>query len=211
LTTIQLTLLALCFESTFIQGIHADILPPCVHHDADTTVRYIHLTEVKDQYSMGIFVFPPNAHIPLHDHPGMCVLSRVLYGTVRRLSLDLQQQPQPQQSSSLAASLQQRLSSNNTTINKQRAICRHVDHLVAPDTTILYPLDGNLHEFHAGPHGAAVLDVLVPPYSVKDDRDCTFYAIQEDEPPGKQCWIVPTGQPESFHCISGRYNDLGNV
>jgi len=31
------------------------------------------------RYSAGIFVFPPNASMPLHDHSKMIVFSRVLY------------------------------------------------------------------------------------------------------------------------------------
>jgi PCO_ADO len=50
--------------------------------------------------------------------------------------------------------------------------------LHAPDCTVLYPFEGNLHQFVAGPHGAAVLDVLLPPYNVHDHRDCTFYEMR---------------------------------
>jgi hypothetical protein len=93
-----------------------------------------------------------------------------------------------------------------------------VDHLQAPGVTMLYPYEGNLHEFVAGPHGAAVLDVLLPPYDNVQNRDCTFYNIQDvsssiyngDIKKNKEpCFIVPTGQPENFHCISGKYRDLG--
>lgn len=102
-----------------------------------------------------------------------------------------------------------------------------VDHLQAPDVTVLYPFEGNLHEFVAGPNGAAVLDVLLPPYDNVQNRDCTFYNIQDVVPSswsspssstlqqqlqtgGKEpCFIIPTGQPENFHCISGHYRDLG--
>jgi hypothetical protein len=80
----------------------------------------------------------------------------------------------------------------------------------------LYPYEGNLHEFVAGPYGAAVLDILLPPYESKDGRDCTFYHIREDDSmdriQGRQpCWIIPTGQPEDFHCISGWYGGLGTA
>jgi hypothetical protein len=102
-----------------------------------------------------------------------------------------------------------------------------VDHLRAPQTTILFPFEGNLHEFVAGPGGAAVLDVLLPPYDARNHRDCTFYEILDDDEKdpdamqidvdgddtrrrnGTPCWIVPTGQPEDFHCISGRYGNIG--
>lgn len=66
----------------------------------------------------------------------------------------------------------------------------------------------------AGEHGAAVLDVLLPPYDEDHDRDCTFYTINVDDNETnneevKPCWIVPTPQPSDFHCLSGRYNGLG--
>ena len=43
------------------------------------------------RYSAGIFVFPPNASMPLHDHSNMIVLSRVLYnfdGDFDRMDVD---------------------------------------------------------------------------------------------------------------------------
>jgi hypothetical protein len=241
------------------------------------------------QYSMGIFVFPPHARIPLHDHPGMCVLSRVLYGDVRRLQLDLcrdemppppprppQRKPSsstpgisdtdshqhsglsglgitnflrrritppedpPAKPSAAAPSKPSELGADEENVPgrlresrrppgpaARRAVRRGVDHLRAPQTTILFPFEGNLHEFVAGPGGAAVLDVLLPPYDAQHHRDCTFYYIGDDVEEkidgdamqvdddgdrwggGTPCWIVPTGQPEDFHCISGRYRNLG--
>ncbi len=42
-------------------------------------ITYLHLFEDQEM-SMGIFCLPAGATIPLHDHPGMTVFSRVLYG-----------------------------------------------------------------------------------------------------------------------------------
>lgn len=179
---------------------------------------------------MGIFVFPPHGRIPLHDHPEMCVLSRVLYGDLDRLSLDLVRDedvpPAPEISSSVAASFVKSawkscgfggMKGTHASMfpkGTKRAFRNRVDHLVAPQCTALYPYEGNLHEFVAGPHGAAVLDVLLPPYSGQEGRDCTFYHIREDDSSplinGRRAsWIIPTGQPEDFHCISGWYGGLG--
>jgi hypothetical protein len=198
-----------------------------MNYDGNSCVRYLHISEVPDQYSIGIFVFAPYARIPLHDHPDMCVLSRVLYGDLQRRSLDLVRGEED--AMSIDASMdKKRTSWLGGWLNRMDSVKRRlpkgskqalknddVDYLRAPAVTVLYPYEGNLHEFIAGPDGAAVLDVLLPPYDNTRNRDCTFYEIQEltpdwPKPAGKEpCFVVPTGQPESFHCISGRYRDIG--
>jgi plant cysteine oxidase len=44
---------------------------------------------------MGVFCFPAGATLPLHDHPEMVVLSKLLYGTVRKRSYDWVATPPP--------------------------------------------------------------------------------------------------------------------
>lgn len=211
-----------------VEGIHNKIEP----RQEEGTVRYIHITEVPGQFTMGIFVFPPYGRIPLHDHPEMCVLSRVLYGDLDRLSLDLVREEdvaEPEttiakQGSSFIKNAWASCGFGSSTKNgsntsglpkgTKRAFRNLVDHLSAPMCTSLYPYEGNLHEFVAGPNGCAVLDVLLPPYNGREGRDCTFYHIRDDDSMAsingrKPIWIIPTGQPEDFHCISGWYGGLG--
>ncbi|CAJ1930741.1 unnamed protein product [Cylindrotheca closterium] len=213
-------------DSQSCAAIYDDIQPPMNHHSVVNTsscVRYVHISEIPDQYSIGIFVFAPYGRIPLHDHPDMCVLSRVLYGDLERRSLDLARLDEDVMDHSKSGRRNWMSNffgrENNTTQQAlpkgtKRAFKNHVDHLKAPQVTALFPYEGNLHEFVAGPNGAAVLDVLLPPYDNTQNRDCTFYEIRETDPgrkpSGKEpCYVVPTGQPEDFHCISGRYGDLG--
>jgi cysteamine dioxygenase len=196
--------------------------------NSSSCVRYLHIAEISDQYSIGIFVFAPFARIPLHDHPDMCVLSRVLYGDLKRHSLDLARREDMEGFHDDSRRTGRRKSwlggwfgssresqSQKLPEGTKRAFKNHVDHLEAPGVTALYPYEGNLHEFIAGPHGAAVLDVLLPPYDNFQNRDCTFYEIhhltsQSTKGSGREpCYVVPTGQPENFHCISGRFGDLG--
>lgn len=137
----------------------------------------------------------------------MCVLSRVLYGDLQRQSLDLVKDDDSSNNSSWC------WRHNKLPHGSRRAVLHDVDTLQAPQVTALYPYQGQLHEFHAGPQGAAVLDVLLPPYDEDHDRDCTFYNILQDNSNTthgeRPCWIVPTEQPSDFHCLSGRYCELG--
>jgi len=300
--------------------------------DKSSVVRYLHIAEVADEYTIGIFVFGAHERIPLHDHPEMCVLSRVLYGSLDRLSLDLDRRgrtpnddgfdtynimdidsddEEEDLNEASASSLRQLFGSQNNSNNNRNnqpdnsnSYDRYNDHngssssflgalsrgatwfqnslynsssslswrmdddseshdhyqyyrsqqqkqqerypegtklafrndtdvLEAPNVACLYPYEGNLHEFVAGPYGAAVLDVLLPPYDDERKRDCTFYTIrefpsrmdsissatnptaivqsQQQQRERDPCLIVPTGQPENFHCISGKYKDLGET
>lgn len=114
-----------------------------------------------DNFSMCIFFLPPTAVIPLHNHPGMTVFSKLLLGTIHITSYDW-----------VVPAV-----SEEATPSKFRLVRRVVDaDLTAPcETCTLYPAaGGNMHTFRAITP-CVVLDVLGPPYSKEDDRDCTYY------------------------------------
>lgn len=254
-----------------MKTIHGNIVPP---HEG---IRYLHIHEKPGHYSIGIFVFPPHGVIPLHNHPGMTVLSRLLYGDLKVKTYDIitdydhfdgdsnqkskwlpnfvsrvlssrkTSSHSPQLSDTLdnhhhthhhhhsnfhsSGSTNNNNNNNNTNIPKDaiHAYENDMNHVTSPQILEFYPQQGNLHEFTAGRHGAAVLDVLVPPYDVNDDRDCTFYSedLDLDVPQShnhdnhihnahveydderRRLWLVPIEQPEWFHCISGQYGDIG--
>ncbi|MFQ6627493.1 hypothetical protein Gotur_005763 [Gossypium turneri] len=110
-----------------------------------------------DEFSLCIFFLAANAVIPLHNHPGMTVFSKVLLGDLHLKSYDwVDSMPPPESQPRLA-----RLKVDSVL----KAPCK---------TSVLYPTTGgNIHEFRAVTP-CAVLDVLGPPYS-KDDRDCSYY------------------------------------
>ncbi|KAG9452079.1 hypothetical protein H6P81_004983 [Aristolochia fimbriata] len=114
-----------------------------------------------ENFSLCIFFLPPTAVIPLHNHPDMTVFSKLLVGTMHIKSYDwagpFEADDSKQGSNFRLARLE------------QDAV------FTAPRTSVLYPSSGgNIHAFTAIT-ACAVLDVLGPPYSVENDRDCNYY------------------------------------
>lgn len=55
---------------------------------------YMHLYE-DEHFSMGVFLLPPGGCIPLHNHPGMHVVSRLMWGSLRVRAFDLVKRLEP--------------------------------------------------------------------------------------------------------------------
>jgi hypothetical protein len=101
-----------------------------------------------------VFCLPARAQIPLHDHPGMTVLSRVLYGTLHVESFDW-----CSNGGSGADAL------------PRQAMCV-LDGVRTPSDPpglLLPESGGNLHQFTALTD-CAVLDCLSPPYDEKSGK-----------------------------------------
>ncbi|WOL05058.1 plant cysteine oxidase 2-like [Canna indica] len=115
-----------------------------------------------DNFSICIFILPPRAVIPLHNHPGMTVFSKLLLGSMHIKSYDWLD-PVPIDNSAPSAKL------------RAAKLVMDSDFTSPCDTSILYPTTGgNIHTFTAITP-CAILDVQGPPYSKEEDRDITYY------------------------------------
>lgn len=132
-------------------------------------VSYMHLFS-DPSFSMGVFLLPTGAKIPLHDHPDMTVLSKLLFGTLHVTSYDAGELIE-----GVDSATGRRL---GKTREPRRMRCSQPsEHTVAaPAPTLrLDPVRGNVHEFVAL-SDVAIFDVLMPPYSDRSGRSCHYYA-----------------------------------
>ncbi|XP_010663397.1 plant cysteine oxidase 2 [Vitis vinifera] len=191
-------------DMPYFRATGSDEVPP--------PVTYLHIYEC-DKFSIGIFCLPPSGVIPLHNHPGMTVFSKLLFGSMHIKSYDW------------VADVS--YSKNQNTHHEDLAALQHEPRLAkvhadsdltAPcKTSVLYPnAGGNMHCFTALTP-CAMLDVLGPPYSDDEGRHCTYYndfpyatfsgdtgSLQAEEMEG--CgWLKEMEKPESFVVVGAMY------
>jgi hypothetical protein len=125
------------------------------------------------EFDIQVFVIPKGKQLPLHDHPNMIVLSKLISGTLSVRSFS------PDRSDS----------SNSLTSAGKASLTLSSKRNPIDGAWLLSPNEGNVHELIAE-NTAIVLDVLLPPYS-EPDRPCNFYRsverdgqwLLEDSPP----------------------------
>lgn len=182
-------------------------------------VTYMHICET-DVFSMGVFLLNAGASIPLHDHPGMNGMLKVLYGKVSVSCYDKLQdggaapsQFEPPLAQSQVGSLRR---------SALRSVAEYSDN---SGPCLLTPVQGNLHQIDAMDGPAAFLDILAPPYDPDDGRDCHYYKVlqpaaqgegtdgksneqqqvEEKEKDEEVKWLLEVPQPEDFWCVGEPY------
>lgn len=153
-------------------------LQPCV--------TYLRL-RAETEYSIGAFVFDASQKIPLHNHPGMTVFMRALFGDADVASYDLVSCVD-----ATGGSVETYLSATDAREGRGRTfearfagrarLSGDGDGVSSSTTTTLTPNRGNVHTITATT-ACAILEVQTPPYAVGRGRDCHYFEIvpAEDE------------------------------
>ena len=132
-------------------------------------VTYVHLYE-DSVFSMGIFVLKDGVRLPLHDHPGMHGLIKVIHGSA--LFRCYSEQP----GTGVPEELLARLRPWHLGLVK---VARRMTPTVATQHSlacVLTPEEANLHEIQAHEGPMAFLDILSPPYDHDTGgRLCHYY------------------------------------
>ncbi|TDH01622.1 hypothetical protein EPR50_G00182250 [Perca flavescens] len=159
-------------------------------------VTYMHICET-DQFSMGVFLLKSGASIPLHDHPGMHGMLKVLYGKVRISCFDrLDRQGCTPAAPPLPPAQKGAL---------RRSLLRSTDvYTEESGPCVLSPDRDNLHQIDAVDGPTAFMDILAPPYDPDDDRDCHYYKVLTEaevkNTEQKEVWLLEISQPPEFWC-----------
>ncbi|PAN45857.1 hypothetical protein PAHAL_9G147500 [Panicum hallii] len=162
-------------DVALIRGILDKMGPEDVHLSAVTKAaadsgvqrrrrRIITRTTIHEcaNFSVVVFLLPPGAVIPLHDHPGMTVFSKLLLGSLHVTSYDW----------AAGAGAVPTPRDGHPAVRLARLVL-DADLRAPCGALVLFPESGgNMHRLAAAT-ACAVLDVLGPPYS--GDRDCIYY------------------------------------
>nr|XP_044993443.1 2-aminoethanethiol dioxygenase [Jaculus jaculus] len=182
-------------------------------------VTYMHIYET-DGFSLGVFLLKSGTSIPLHDHPGMHGMLKVLYGTVRISCMDKleaaagEQRPRaPPPEQQFEPPLQPR----EREAARPGVLRSRAEYTEASGPCILTPHRDNLHQIDAVDGPAAFLDILAPPYDPDDGRDCHYYRMLEPVRPKetsasssacdlpREVWLLETPQADDFWCEGEPY------
>ncbi|KAM7537038.1 hypothetical protein Aperf_G00000063613 [Anoplocephala perfoliata] len=189
-------------------------LPP--PHQLNAPVAYMHITE-NEVFSMGMFILRPGSRIPLHGHPGMFGVIRVMQGSMRcRSFTPLSQEPDMPALSMNdlggTTTVMWRLASASPDLTVAEP---HADKLLgATDNSpcLLTPRLGNLHELTAVEGTVVFLDILSPPYDYDlGTRECLFYQevdlpnSNETDPQTRahgspRIYLTEINQPRDYWC-----------
>lgn len=133
------------------------------------------------KFSLVLIVMPPQTRIPLHDHPGMMVVSQLLHGRLRTLCLDAEHSRTPTPSTPVDAVNNgfgmpaEYVTTGSPRLRTLRAAVVHEETVESPQQLRLFPrAGGNIHSFEAlSP--VAIFDLMTPPYAAHESRDCQYF------------------------------------
>uniref|UniRef100_F6UKC1 2-aminoethanethiol dioxygenase n=1 Tax=Monodelphis domestica TaxID=13616 RepID=F6UKC1_MONDO len=139
-------------------------------------VTYMHICETAE-FSLGVFLLKSGTSIPLHDHPGMYGVLKVLYGTLRISCLD--PLPAPPPTAAPPPRFDPPLRAGQRAVVRRALLRSRAEYTEASAPCLLSPQRDNLHQIDAVDGPAAFLDILAPPYDPDDGRDCHYYRLLE--------------------------------
>ncbi|EFA86026.1 hypothetical protein PPL_01259 [Heterostelium album PN500] len=140
-------------------------------------ISYYPLLENKS-FTLSIFAMPRGSTIPLHSHPHMQILSKMLYGSITIDSFEQLQENEKDNNNETKTTTVGSINSNiNTTTPQSQsisAIYRGRQVMTKENCRSFLSPDSVLHRFRSLESSSAILELLFPPYEYPQ-RNCTYY------------------------------------
>lgn len=139
--------------------------------------------------SVGIFILKPGMKLPLHDHPHMYGLIKVIAGVIKITSFSLNTEATKKAGGDRSdcktpwSSVINFFLGGHSFFRNELTAELNSEELATPDTKscILEPDKGNLHEIESVGGPAAFIDILSPPYETYipnvGPRKCSYYKV----------------------------------
>lgn len=178
-------------------------------------VTYVEMYE-DDNITMGIFIVKAGCRLPLHDHPGMHGILKVIFGTLKIQSYNIiiDERKVEEVPKKPVFPLGALISSDSVLLAEKMPSAL----VTASDSVcVLTPSEGNLHEIHAIGGPAAFLDILAPPYDSDivpglGRRECHYFmelekTTERDDEQKEQNyqWLLPIASPSDFWSDTAQY------
>lgn len=162
--------------------------------------------------NMSIFVLKPGFKMPLHDHPHMHGLLKVISGAVRIRSFTEYPLKEIVSTMDFASRAKHEAARIAQGIHKRRRLFAQVSQdsicQANSETCILTPTTSNYHEIEALNMPAAFFDILSPPYDTLIEevgpRRCRYYYVA-NEISTNVVELQETNVPECFYCDQAPY------
>lgn len=171
-----------------------------IHHKLDSFFGYkinafLPMCKEEDLFNIGLFFIPKGKKLPLHDHPEMLVVSKVLSGSLNFVGIDFFDHR-------IQVELPKKLYGYKPVddfdmkeIIKGKLNCRKT--LKKNDLLYLTPFHCNIHQFEAV-ENSVILDILIPRYDL-ERRFCNFYElVDESEDKVNLRYLFP---PPDYDCL----------
>lgn len=131
-------------------------------------VDYLPIYEDED-VTIGVFVLKQGSRLPIHDHPSMHGILKILQGVVKITSYSL-----------VEIDTSSAVRNNSFFYNNPLKVIKHPENLVTDRDSccMLTPTEKNIHEVECIEGPAAFLDILSPPYeegSLTTPRSCHYF------------------------------------
>ncbi|KAK6630157.1 hypothetical protein RUM43_004993 [Polyplax serrata] len=133
-----------------------------------TSLDYLPVYE-DDSITVGVFLLRQGARLPIHDHPNMYGIIKVLQGILKVTSYSL-----------IGLDTTSHISSNSMFYSHPLKVIKHptVRLTNEDECCLLTPTDRNIHEVECLEGPAAFLDILSPPYEeggTEEARTCHYF------------------------------------